>query len=166
MKNSYSIYYLFIVFFVIMICIPPLLRVTLPNENVQINNDYNTNDTDQNMALSKFLQCNFNENISNQMINVSIFTDYYEEKVTSIEIIYDLSSIKTTNLISDNPLLSELYKLKDISSAKYEKNENEEKITFDGNIYNEPKLQQYSKDINIQKIYYETLGFICNIRAY
>ena len=150
-----------------MIFIPPLLRFVWSNEQLQSSSNNNeNNEIEQEISLSKGLQCNLSQNVADKSVAASVFTKYYADKVTSIEVRYDISAVENSSLLSNVPLFAELIKLKEIDNANYEKNGTEEIISFDENISNEPKLQQYSKNMNIQKIYYETLGFTCNIRAY
>ena len=162
-NNSYGIFYLLIVFFVIMIFVPPLLRIVLPNEEIE--NNTHIEDKKEEQIISRKLNCEFNQNIGEKFIKLNTSTDYNNNEITSIIFTYDISTVQDTGLLSSFAIFTELNELKNISGVEYNQNGTEESILINSNsiISNEPRLQKYSQNIDVQKAYYEQLGLICNV---
>ena len=161
-NDNYRVLYLLIVFFIIMIFIPPLLRLFLPNEQIIENTPV---DNSKQEFISRNLRCDFNQTLGDKNIKVNIFTSYYNQEITSIVFTYDISAIEDNNLFSTFSIFKELDELKTINGVEYSKNDLVETIAITSKeiISNEPKLQKYSQNIDVQKAYYENLGFMCDV---
>lgn len=168
MKSSYGIYYLFIIFLIFMIAVPPLLRFAIPNENKITDNNNKTNkeETSNNIndtEKEKNLLCKINNNNSFTIVTA---TDYLNSKPILLEITYNFYEYEANSTYNSNPLFTVIEELKKIPNAEVIETEKGNSITFDFNnkvdIENN-SIQNFVQDIDAQKTYYENLGFICSI---
>lgn len=161
--SGYGIWYLLILFFVIMICIPPLFRILIPQEKT-VSNALKTLECKKTEALTQDLEA--------ANINYEIKTLYSNEKISAITFKYsiqnsnseDFNNIDQTKI--DNDFFYELINLKNVKNAVVDEAGNVTTMTFNflsNDFTNEPMLQKYTQNINNQKKEYENKNFVCSI---
>ncbi|MDD6879483.1 MAG: hypothetical protein PUD59_04580 [bacterium] len=152
MKN-YKVYYLFIVFLIIMIFVPPLFRIIIPKEE---------NNSSKNVYTFKIMDCNTVKSNNNNMLNILYQTIYRNDAIYSLKITYQ--NVNDSSLNDFNSEMLEFQQLKDIPIAQYNSSENS--IFFNvASLDDSSKevLSNYINDIDTQKNLYESKGFSCKI---
>lgn len=166
-NNGYGLYYLIIVFLIIMIGIPPLLRVLLPKEDLgNTNNNKNTNteeiedkseQKDNNVSTNgNSLTCNIMNPLEENKYLINIITEYKDDKVVLLKVMYD-----NILLQDNNSSQLDITKLKDIKGSSFDNTSNTITFDFNNDSIDREKLEQFLNKPNDQKKYYENLGFTC-----
>lgn len=155
-STNLGIFYLLIIFFVIMIFIPPIFRLIIPKED---NNP---------ISSLKTLSCDLEESVMENNVILNIITLYDNDNISTIKFSYSTDAPQNIEIVKKNStFLTEFDNLKYISGSVFEQNENTYYIKFDytsNDFSNEYRLQKYSGNLDNQKLYYESKGFTCSIK--
>ena len=151
-------------FLVIMIFIPPVLRLIVPNTIEEESSKKEPSKVTP-QIVSNELKCDLNQSLGDKSITFNVSTSYYDKNITSIIFTYDFSLLQDLDIPSDLALFNDLNELKNITGVEYNKNGNEESVAIYSTtiISTEPKLEKYRQSIEAQKAYYEQLGLTCEV---
>ena len=160
MKN-YNVYYLIIVFLVIMIFIPPLLRFAIPKQNpvsssnqtLKSDSPTTNNKTEQKPSDIVNLICKMSDP------EITITTTY---KSDTIQKIIFSSKLLVEDTESDNSIITNILNFKSIDKSVFSNNT----LSFDfsnNDFFGESLLENYSRKKEVQQSYYEQIGFTCNV---
>jgi len=162
-----NVCYLGIFFLVIMMFIPPIFRLVLPNENIASNNNseqVNTNNNNNNSA-NQTLNCSLTQNVEEETMKFNVTTNHENGKIKMLIFKYSLNdNSKIPSLKEKVSLLKEFDNLKIINNVEYslENNVNVLKFDYSKSDFSAVKeMQVYNKDLNTLKNYFVNLGFIC-----
>ena len=161
MKN-YNVWYMMIAFFVIMIFIPPIFRFSFPKENTNVVEETANSRRD-------ILSCN------NEKDNVSIDSIYIDNRIDSLTFKFsalekkendeadpDLEQSESAITNNDYNISDDLFELSKIDGAIL--NDNSLIFKFNEKDFSEvERLQRHIRNINMQKMFYEEIGFSCKI---
>lgn len=167
-SNGYGLYYLIIVFLIVMIGIPPLLRVLIPNEKLNNTNNNKNNNTEKvddkidqkdnntNNVNGNNLTCNIMNPLDDNKDLINVVTEYKDDEVVSLKIMYD-----SILLQDNNSSQLDITKLKDVKGSSFDDTSNTITFDFSNNSVDKTKLEQFLNKPSDQKKYYENLGFTC-----
>lgn len=144
-----NIWYYLIVFFVIMIFIPPLLRFAIPKDESQTPVKTPTQST------IKRLTCKDNDGM------YEITNNYSDGNLISLVFTSDIFNDESI-LENEDEMITYMKDLKLITNASL--NDNRLVFNFNNNNFSEvEQLQRFIRDIDTQKAYYEQLGLNCSV---
>lgn len=152
--------YLLIGIFIILIIIPPLLRVFLPD-----NTSNNTNTNTNNLTSATALTCKREVPVGTMIYNVTITSNYGNDVLNKVTFTYDMPEVVDYTIV-DNPVLTEINNLR--STGLLEETTTDTRTSFvltkerkESNPTN-TILDTYFQPLESQKTNLESLGYSCS----
>lgn len=147
----------FIGIFILLLLIiaPPVLRVLFNNETVDNSNKVLAD-------VYEKLVCNRQDNFSNYNLNRTVTTIYKNNKITKINFVYIVNNKSNIS----NVYIDEYSILKQVYNAEVKEANNHYEVTLDyenNSYYDDEFLKKYSNGLSLQKEYYISNNYLCNM---
>lgn len=148
-------YYLYIALLIILILIPPLLRVIIPKDE----NSIDSNKLNSKVKKEVNLYCEITKAYNNDVMSINVNTNYIDSKIDNI--VFNYVNFNESNFSYFKEYYNELNNLKSINGVEMYGNLT---LFFNfnkNNLSNQKSLEKYTNKVDSQKKYYESKGYSC-----